>query len=260
MIMSDEKQHVLKYLAKGIRYDGRKPLDYREVSIAYGVSRSAEGSALVKIGKTEVMAGVKISIEKPYPDTPDKGNLMVNAELRPMASPLFESGPPSDQGIELARVVDRGVRESESIDVHDLVIKAGELVWSVSVDLVAINDDGNLFDACSLAALAALKDAKMPGKTENNKADYDNRTNDKLPLKHEPLEITMFKIGNTVLVDPSPEEELNFDARLTVACREDGSLCALQKGGAGELTIEEIDHMIGIALEKSAWLRKKLAR
>lgn len=256
--MSEQKQHLLKYLAKGLRYDGRKPLDFRDVSIEYDVSKSAEGSARIKIGQTEVIAGVKMAIEKPYPDTADKGNLMVNAELRPMASPLFESGPPTDQGIELARVVDRGVRESECIDVHDLCIKEGEAVWSVAIDIVAINDDGNLFDAAGLAAMAALRDAKMPGKNEAGKADYENRTNEKLPLKHTPVPITVFKIGNTFVVDPTPDEEENFDARLTVACKEDGSICALQKGGEGELTIEDIDHMVGIALEKSDWLRKKL--
>lgn len=256
--MSEQKQHLLKYLAKGLRYDGRKPLDFRNVTIEYDVSKSAEGSACVRIGKTEVIAGVKMAIEKPYPDTADKGNLMVNAELRPMASPDFESGPPTDQGIELARVVDRGVRESECIDVHDLCIKEGEAVWSVAIDIVAVNDDGNLFDAAGLAAMAALRDAKMPGKDENGKADYENRTNEKLPLKHVPIPITVFKIGNTFIVDPTTEEEQNFDARLTVACKEDNHLCALQKGGAGDLTIEDIDHMVGIAQEKSEWLRKKL--
>jgi exosome complex component RRP42 len=259
-MMSEQKEHMLKYLSKGIRYDGRKPLDYRDVHVEYGVTHSAEGSAIVRIGGTEVMAGVKISIEKPYPDTPDKGNLMVNAELRPMASPKFESGPPQDQGIELARVIDRGIRESEAINVHDLVIKKGELVWSVAIDIVAFNDEGNLFDAAGLAALAALKDAKMPGKTEFNKADYDNRTEEKLPLKHSPVPITVFKMGNTIFVDPISEEEDVYDARLTVACREDSTLCALQKGGDGALTIEEIDEMVGIALEKSKMLRAKLGR
>ena len=102
-MMDEQKQHTLKYLSKGVRYDGRKPLDYRNVSVEYGITKSAEGSARVKIGETEVIAGVKMSVEKPYPDTPDKGNLMVNAELRPLASPKFETGPPGDQAIEMAR-------------------------------------------------------------------------------------------------------------------------------------------------------------
>src|SRR3989338_7278004 len=125
---NEQKSHMLKYIGKGIRYDGRKQLDYRDIRVEYGITHSAEGSARIRIGETELLAGVKLAVEKPYPDTPDKGNLMVNVELRPMASPQFESGPPGDQAIELARVVDRGIRESEAIDVRKLVIKEGEAV------------------------------------------------------------------------------------------------------------------------------------
>ena len=109
-----------------------------------------------------MITGVKMAIETPYPDTPDSGNLMVGAELSPMASPEFESGPPSIQAIELARVVDRGIRESKAIDFDKLCIEKGEKVWSVMIDLTPINDAGNLFDVAALSALAAIKNAKFP--------------------------------------------------------------------------------------------------
>ena len=73
--MEAQKQHLKNWLSKGIRYDGRKLLDYREVQIDYTISKSAEGSARVKIGETEVLAGVKLSLGTPYPDTPDQGCL-----------------------------------------------------------------------------------------------------------------------------------------------------------------------------------------
>jgi len=255
-----QKEHILKYLGKGLRYDGRKINDFRDVKIETGVTGSAEGSALVTIGGTRVMAGVKVGIDKPYPDTPDKGNLMVNAELRPMANPKFESGPPKDQAIELARVTDRGIRESDAIDVKDLVITAGEAVWTVIIDIVAINDEGNLFDAAGIAAMAALKTAKFPGVTENNKPDYDNRTDKPIPLKHEPVPITVLRVGTHLICDPLSVEEAASDARLTVAVMEDGSLAALQKGGQGAFTIEEIDQIVALAQEKSKMLREKIPR
>lgn len=255
-----QTEHILKYLAKGLRYDGRKLNDFRKVTIETGVTGSAEGSALVTFGGTRVMAGVKIGIDKPYPDTPDKGNLMVNVELRPMANPKFESGPPRDQAIELARVTDRGIRESDAIDVKDLVITAGEAVWSVIIDIVAINDEGNLFDAAGIAALAALKTAKFPGITELNKPDYDNRTDKPLPLKHDPVPITILRVGEHLIVDPLTVEEAASDARLTVAVMEDGSLAALQKGGVSAFTIEEVDKIVALAQEKSKMLRDNIAR
>jgi exosome complex component RRP42 len=252
------KENVLKYLNKGTRYDGRKPADYRDVTVEYGITKSAEGSARVKIGGTEVIAGVKMSVEKPYPDTPNKGNLMVSAELRPMANPRFEAGPPSDFSIELSRVTDRCIRESEALNVETLCITEGEAVWSVIIDIVPLNDEGNLFDAAALAAIAAIKDAKYPGITEDGKADYDNRTDKPVQLAHIPLSSTIYKIGKHLVVDPLEAEQDAADARLTVGVMENGTLCSLQKGGEGALTIDEVDQMVGLAMENVEMLRSKL--
>lgn len=251
------KEHIINSLSKGIRFDGRKPEEFREVKVEYGISKSAEGSARVKIGETEVLVGVKLGVEEPYPDSPDKGKLMVNAELLPMSSPEFESGPPGIQAIEISRLVDRGVRESEAIDVKKLCIKEGEKVWAVMIDICTINDSGNLIDASALAALAALKDSRFP-KYEDDKIDYMEHTKEKIPLKKEPIAVTVFKIGGNFIVDPITEEEENADARITATIEKEGTICSLQKGGDSPLTVDEIDKMIGIAQEKANELRLKM--
>src|SRR3989304_5382764 len=156
------RDHIINALAKGMRIDGRSLLEFRPISVEYAFTRSAEGSARVKVGNTEVFVGVKMAIEKPYPDTPDHGNLGVNAELLPLSNPMFEVGPPGNQAIELARVVDRGIREARALDVHKLCITPKEKVWSVMIDVCTINDEGNLLDTSALGALAALKDARFP--------------------------------------------------------------------------------------------------
>jgi exosome complex component RRP42 len=251
------KEHILNALSKGARFDGRKADELREISVEYGVTKSAEGSARVKIGDTEVIAGIKMAVEEPYPDTQDRGNLMVNAELLPLSNPDFESGPPGIEAIELARVVDRGIRESGAIDVKKLCIKEGENVWAVMIDICTINCDGNLIDASALAAVAALKDAKFP-KYEDGKIDYMEKTDNPLPLEKEPVTVTVFKIDNHFIVDPTDEEEKNFDARITAAIIKDGTICALQKGGDTPLTADEIDKMVALAQEKAKEIRTKL--
>lgn len=255
----EEKTHLLKALAKNVRYDGRKALEYRPITIEYGVSKSAEGSARVKVGGTEVLAGVKMEIGKPYPDTPDQGNMMVNAELMPLSNPAFESGPPGEQATELARVVDRAIRESKCIDVHKLVIVSGEKVWGINIDICTINDEGNLLDASCIAALAALKNARLPKLNENNEIQYDEPiTNEKLPLNREPVEVTVIKVGDQFFVDPLSEEEKIIEARLTVAVTEKGTICAMQKGGAEPLSLEDVDKMIDVAQKLAPTLRKAL--
>ena len=153
---------ALELIEKGKRIDGRKIDQYRPIQIVPDYIKKAEGSALVRIGETLVLAGVKLEIGKPFSDTPNQGVLIVNAEFSPLAAPEFESGPPGEDAIELARVVDRGIRESKMIEVDKLVIKEGEQVWSVFVDVALLNHDGNLLDAASLAAVTALHHAKIP--------------------------------------------------------------------------------------------------
>lgn len=249
--------HLSSSLKKGSRYDGRKFDEYRPIKIDYGVSQTAEGSARVTLGDTVVLAGVKLELGVPYPDTPDKGGIMVNAELIPMASPEFESGPPSIESIELSRVIDRGIRESGAIDLKKLCIKKGESCWTVIIDLIPLNDDGNLFDACSLAALAALKDAKIP-KLEDGAVNYKEKTNEGLPIDKLPIGVTVIKIGDDFLVDPLRVEYENLAARLTVASMADGNLCALQKGGNEPLSIDDIKTMVDLAIKKGKELRKHI--
>ncbi|MFP4402926.1 MAG: exosome complex protein Rrp42 [Candidatus Woesearchaeota archaeon] len=251
------KKHILESLKQDIRVDGRKCNDLREIVVETDVSSTAEGSARVKIGTTEVMAGVKLGIGTPFPDRPDEGAIMMNVELLPLSSPEFESGPPGMQAIELARVVDRGIRESKAIDLKKLSIKKGEKCWIVQVDICSINDSGNLLDASALAVLAALKNTVFP-KYENDEINYKEKSDKKLELNKVPITVTVFKLGDVFLVDPLPNEENNFDARLSVAMTEDNKICALQKGGFSPLVSDEIIKMIEIAEEKSKELRKFL--
>ena len=256
--MDDELRNEIKKLqSKGTRLDGRKNDQYREVKIETGVSRNAEGSAMVWIGETQVMAGVKLEVIKPYPDSPDDGSMMVNVELYPMSSPNFEQGPPNILAIELARITDRAIRESKTIDTKKLSIESGEKAWMVIIDVCTMNDAGNLFDAIYLGAMAAVKDAVFP-EYDGTNVDYKHKTDKKLPLSKTPVSVTVFKYGDYLLLDPTEVEEKVYDARLTVGVLEDGKLCSMQKGGDGSLTDEEVFKMIDMAQVASADLRKNL--
>lgn len=252
------REYILGLLDKGFRLDNRKFDEYRPISVEYGISsKSAEGSARVKIGKTEVIAGIKLEVGEPYADSPDDGTIVVNVELLPLSNPEFESGPPGIDAIELSRVVDRAIREGKGLNFKKLCIKKGELMWTVLIDIYPINHDGNLFDAASIAALAALKDAKFP-KLEGDKVNYNESTKEKLPLEKLPVSCTVLKLGNHFIVDPSIEEEDISDARLTVGVLEDGTLCSLQKGGDSSLSIDDIANMVEIAIKKTKETRKAL--
>ena len=149
-------------LFRSERIDGRAFNQYREISIERDVIRKAEGSALVKLGSTQVLVGVKMQPGEPFQDSPNRGVIITNAELVPLASPSFEPGPPTEMGIELARLVDRGVRESKALDLEALCIEPGKKVWIVFIDVHILDDCGNILDAASLGAISALLCTKVP--------------------------------------------------------------------------------------------------
>ncbi|MBD3164734.1 exosome complex protein Rrp42 [Candidatus Woesearchaeota archaeon] len=253
------KSHLLKILDAGRRLDGRANiLEIRKpVKVEKGISNTAEGSSKVSIGDTEVLAGVKVEISEPYPDRPDEGTIMVGAELIPLSNPEFESGPPTIQAIELARVVDRGIRESKAVDFKKLCIKQAEKAWILLIDIVVLNDDGNLIDASALAVLAALQDMRFP-EYDGEKIDYKKKTDNGLELNKEPIAVTVSKVGKHFIVDPTLSEEKVIDSRLTVTTTKDGTICALQKGGEYTISEDDVSRMIDIGIEKSKLLRQAL--
>ena len=258
MMYRELRSHIISLLNTYTRLDGRKLAEYRKpIEVEYGITKTAEGSARVKIGETEVIVGIKMEVGEPYPDTPGEGTIIVGAELLPLSNPDFELGPPGIQAIELARVVDRGIRESKAVNFKKLCVEPGKKVWLLIIDICTLNDAGNLFDASSLAALAALKDARFPA-FDGEKVDYKEKTDKKLPLEKMPIAVTVIKIGNKFIVDPDTEEEKAIDARLTVSSIEDGTLCAMQKGGDCPLTTADVDKMLDIGIEKAKELRKCL--
>ena len=249
-------EYIVSLIKDGKRIDERKLDEYREIKIEYNISKNAEGSARCKIGETEVIVGVKMNIGEPYPDSQDEGVIIVTAELIPLASPLFELGPPGQSATELARVVDRGIRESKAIDFKKLCIKEGEKVWMIFLDIYPINDDGNLIDASVLASLAALKNAKFP-KVEDDKVVYGELSNEKLKLNKLPITFTFGKIQDKILLDPNSKEEEVLDARLSISVNE-GDIHAMQKGGNEAITIEDVEKMIDIAVKKEKEIRSML--
>ncbi len=251
------KNHMLKSLEQGVRYDGRDFEEYRPVEIETGTVRTAEGSARVKMGETEVIVGVKMSVGSPFSDRPEEGVIIVNAELLPMSSPEFEPGPPGKNAIEIARVVDRAIRESKAVDLKDLCIEKGEKCWLLNIDVVTLNHEGNIRDAASIGAIAALRDAKFPV-YEDGVVDYKKKTDKSVPLTKTPVGVTVIRIGEHLLIDPLLKEEEAADSRLTVATTEDGKLCALQKGEDEALTLEEVEQMVELGMKKSEELRKLL--
>jgi len=244
---------------EGKRFDGRGLEEFRELTIEKDVSVKAEGSVKVTLGKTQVIVGVKMAASEPYADSPATGNLMVTAEMLPLSSPRFESGPPKIEAIEWARVTDRGIRESGFVDFDKLCIIEGEKVWTVFVDIYSINDDGNLMDAATIGAIAAMKIARIPKyDEETGQVLSEELTDKKLPLTdHVPVAVSVHKVGKSLIVDPTREEEDISETRVTIGSSK-GVISSLQKSNSKELSMDEIKRAFEISAKLSEEIDTKI--
>ena len=256
------KQEIMnKMVEQGVRIDGRGLGSYRELSINVNVVKTADGSSIVSLGNTKVIAGVKVEVGKPFEDTPDEGALIVNLEIAPTASPDVEPGPPDENSIEIARIVDRAIRHSGFLDFKSLSIVTGKHAWFLWVDIYVLNHDGNLVDAATIAAVAALMSTTLP-KVELDPAgnilriDRSNRTQLSLNIDKMPLTITHVKMGNIIIIDPTREEENLSDGMYVIGVA-GGNVVAIQKV-IGAFTKDEINYMINDSINQYLKLKDSI--
>jgi len=251
------RESIRKIIEQGMRSDGRGKFDYRKITVHVGPVKTADGSAIVCLGNTKVIAGVKVGVGTPFPDTPDEGALIVNLETPPIAAPTIEPGPPDENAIEIARVVDRTIRHSGFIDFKSLCIVPGKHVYILWIDIYVLNHDGNLFDAACMAAVAALASTTLPKvviEQDQVKLIREEREKLKVNLEALPLTLTFVKIGNAVLVDPTLEEENICDSKITIGVSND-RIVSIQKT-EGALTLENLRLVLGKAVELYKTLRE----
>ena len=252
------KAYARELIKTGRRADGRGLLNYRQAKVEVDYIPNAEGSALASLGETKVVAGVKLDLVAPFPDRPDEAVISFNSEFSPIAHPDFEAGPPNENSIELARVVDRGIRSAEVIDLKKLgQQKTPEgKVLGVYVDLYIIDQCGNLIDCAALAAMAALCNTRVP-KFDGEKLDRANSVGN-LPLQRKVIACSFEKIEGQIVLDASYEEETASEGRFTVSVTDEGKVCAVQKSGAAGFTREQVLQFIDIAFEKGGELLKQI--
>lgn len=249
-----------KYLDENKRIDGRDFLEYKPLEIKRGVMKSADGSAWVKLGDTEIIAGVKFAVGTPYPDSPDEGSIVVNLEMSGIAASDINTGPPRIDAMEYGRIVDRVIRSSECINFKDLSIVSGEKSFVVFVDCYTMNADGNLIDAAQYAAMAALLDVCIPKLDENNNIVLKEYTDKKLNIDFNKIAVsfTFGKYKDKLFIDPSEVEELGSDSRFTLGVCKNDVVAYHKGGGKGTFKIEEINKIMDIAATKYLEIKNKI--
>ncbi|XP_008285987.1 exosome complex component RRP45 [Stegastes partitus] len=248
-----ERDFLLKAIEEKKRLDGRQTYDYRRIKITFGTDY---GCCFVDLGKTRVMAQVSCELVAPKENRPNEGIMFFNIELSPMASPAFEQGRQSELSVKLNRQLERCLRNSKCIDTESLCVVSGKTVWQIRVDVHMLNNDGNLMDASSIAAITALCHFRRPdvGIQGEEVTVYSPEERDPIPLSiyHMPISVSFsfFQQGTYLLVDPCEREERVMDGLLMIAMNKHREICSIQSSGGIMLLKEQVMRCSKIASVK----------
>ncbi|XP_052036481.1 exosome complex component RRP43 isoform X1 [Apodemus sylvaticus] len=268
-------EYYRRFLKENCRPDGRELGEFRTTTVNIGSISTADGSALVRLGNTTVVCGVKAvgllslsllcgstaalgcycyipgfwpllapqpgqEFAAPPVDAPDKGYVVPNVDLPPLCSSRFRTGPPGEEAQVTSQFIADVIENSQIIKKEDLCISAGKLAWVLYCDLICLDYDGNILDACTFALLAALKNVQLPEVTINEEtalAEVNLKKKSYLNVRTNPVATSFAVFDDTLLiVDPTGEEEHLSTGTLTIVTDEEGKLCCLHKPGGSGLT------------------------
>ena len=151
----NESDFIFAAARDGVRTDGRGLLVGRDVRVA--LVPGSNGVVEVAVGDTRCLAATHAEVVAPAPERQSEGFFSFLVDYSPMASPSYElQAHVVRKQADVARVVERAVRQGRALDVEGLCILAGRKVWSVRVDVRVLDDAGNVCDCACLATLATL--------------------------------------------------------------------------------------------------------
>ncbi|TNM84789.1 exosome complex component RRP43 [Takifugu flavidus] len=257
---ADLLEYYRRFLKENCRPDGRELLEFRPTTLNIGSISTADGSALVKVGNTTIICGIKAELATPTVEAPGKGYIVPNVDLPPLCSSRFRPGPPGEPAQACSQFIADLIESSEIIQTDDLCVERGKLCWVLYCDLMCLDYDGNLRDACVIALLAALKNTQLPEavistETHSPVVDLEKRHGLKV-CKHPVASSFCIFDESTLIVDPTDEEENLSTARITVVTEEGDRLCAVHKPGGMSLSGQKLQECINRATVRQKEIQK----
>ena len=228
-------EYYQRFIDHDIRPDGRKLNEYRNINIGIGSIATADGSAVLKIGKTMVVCGVRAELTEPPTLRPDEGYLVINVDIPGVSRGVSKFA--SEEAKTLTQTVQEMVINSKMFDVTSLNIEREKLSWVLFCDVIVCNNDGNALDACLLALIGALKNTQLPSvlvEEDNPIPIVNSAIKNDLVLREIPVCVsTAIFRENYVILDPNAEEERLSSGSTIVCTLGEGRMCYMSSVGAG---------------------------
>ncbi|EDV24631.1 uncharacterized protein TRIADDRAFT_25085, partial [Trichoplax adhaerens] len=258
------KEFYDRFIAENIRPDRRTFKQFRKTTVNVGSITTANGSALVKIGNTTMLCGIKTEFAVPKLDSPDHGYIVPNVDLPPLCSYRFRPGPPGEQAQVCSQYLADIIKSCNLINLKDLCIVKEKLAWVIYIDLLCLDCDGNVLDASVIAMLAALRSAKFPKVEIDEEVDKPIVSKDEsfsLNVNDCPISSTFVLFDkNLILADPTSEEENLSSGYLTITVNNDDGLSNVLKPGGRGVNDAELNECITLAIKRARDMRDLLSK
>ena len=230
MISQSQKDFIRQGIQMGIRPDGRELTEIRDLSIETGVLEQSSGSSLIIWGNTRVIVGVGLAIGETELENDDEGSEKAEGKIRCSIECSSITSVNSDYGLFLESSL------NSSLDLKSLHIIPG-VSWVLNVKVMVIDNGGNLLDAICLGIRTALYTTQIPKvdiQQVDGNFDYDLLDEVEYLQMREaiPISTTIYQVGSTRIVDPTIEEELCSDARVSVLLDNNGNIVGMLKDQA----------------------------
>jgi ribonuclease PH len=223
---------------KLVRSDHRPPNELRALEIVPNVISSAEGSALIRLGETQVICTA--SVEDTVPQfVKGRGAGWITSEYamipRATASRTPREVTRGRQGgrtLEIQRLIGRSLRA-----VTDMAAMGERTVW---IDCDVIRADGGTRTASITGAFVALGLAFQKL--------IENKTLNRFPLKDYLAAISVGIVGKETLLDLNYDEDSNADVDLNVVMTGSGELVEIQATAEGRaFSLQALNEMLEVA-------------
>ncbi|KAB0796464.1 hypothetical protein PPYR_10525 [Photinus pyralis] len=260
-----EKTFILHGVEENFRVDGRERSQYRPMELETNVVAHAFGSSRLRLANTDVLVAVKIETDVPSVDQPDEGKIEFFVDCSANATPDFEGRGGEELATEIANSLTSAYRSTKAFNLSKLCILKGRKCWKLYVDILLLECGGNLYDAVSLAVKAALWNTDIPRvlavNLDGNNVEMEVSDNIhecvKLDIVPAPVMVTISKIGEQCVVDPSAAEEQCATASMVVAVSQDRFTTVLQSG-SGSLHPSTLRESLKLGLEIGSKLDQAL--
>ncbi len=208
---------------KGLRLDGRKPEELRQIKIEVGIILNADCSAYIQQAKNKILAGVygPRELHPKHLARPDRTVLRCRYHMAPFSVQERKSPAPSRRDIELSKVMREALEPSIFLEYYPRT--------GIDVFVEVLQADGGTRCASITAASLALADAGIP-------------------MRDLVVACAAGKIDNTVVLDLMDTEDKKGSADVPVALMPNfNAITLLQMDGI--LTHEEFEKAVNLALD-----------